>query len=294
VIQSFADPQTESRFFGAYDWVLARWPVPAEPITLTSEFGTTHVQACGPQDAPPLLLLHAGGATSTVWFDNVADLSRDHRVFAVDTMGDAGRSRHDGRPIVDRDDLMAWLDGVLDQLGLLGAVVVGHSYGGWIALSYALHAPQRVRGLVLLDPTQCFAGMNAGYLLRAAPLLLRPTAGRMRSLLRWESGKSGLDPDWLELVALGVADFPRSKLVLGPRPDPLALAACTVPTLVVLAGRSRAHDVEAVARGARELMPRAVIVTLPEVSHHEMPMRNAKALNTEILAFLGAPPPKAI
>ena len=292
--QSFADPQTESRFFGAYDWVLARWPVPAEALDLVSEFGSTHIHACGPPDAPPLLLLHGGGATSTVWFDNVAHLSRDHRVYAVDTIGDAGRSRHDGRPIKSREDLMAWVDGILDGLGLLGAAVVGHSYGAWIALSYALHAPQRVRALALLDPNQCFAGMNRGYLMRAAPLLVRPSARRMRSLLRWESSGIGLDPDWLELVALGAGDFPRSKVVIGPRPEPERLALCTVPTLVVLAEKSRVHDVDAVARGVRELMPRAVVVTLADVSHHSMPMRNARALNTEILAFLGWPRSQAI
>ena len=292
--RSFADPQTESRFFGAYDWVLARWPVAAEAVDLSSEFGTTHVLAAGPPDAPPLILLHAGGATSTVWFDNVADLSRDHRVYAVDTIGDAGRSRHDGRPIRNREDLMAWFDGVLDGLGLLGAAVIGHSYGAWIALSYALHAPQRVRALALLDPNQCFAGMNSGYLMRAAPLLIRPSARRMRSLLRWETAGTGLDPDWLELAALGAADFPRSKLVIGPRPEADRLAAATVPTLVLLAEHSRVHDVEAVAGGVRELMPRAVVVTMPDVSHHNLPMRNARALNTEILAFLGWPRSKAI
>jgi hypothetical protein len=43
------------------------------------------------------VVLSGGGATSTVWFANVAELARDHRVFAVDTMGDVGRSQPAGR-----------------------------------------------------------------------------------------------------------------------------------------------------------------------------------------------------
>ena len=38
---------------------------------------------------------------------------------------------------------MSWLDDVLDQLGLNAAAFCGHSYGSWLALSYALHAPAR-------------------------------------------------------------------------------------------------------------------------------------------------------
>jgi len=287
VIKPFGTPQAETRFFAAYDRVLARWPIQVEAVDLASEFGSTHLQVCGPEDAPPLVLLSAGGATSTVWFNNVADLARNHRVYAVDTIGDVGRSRAEGRPVTTREDLMTWLDGVLDGLGLLGAAVVGHSYGAWIGLGYALHAPQRVRALALLDPTECFTGMRTGYLLRAVPLFVHPTAGSMRRLLRWESAGADFDPDWLELTALGAADFPTSKPVVGPRPEPDRLAGCTVPTLVLLAERSRAHDVAAVARGARRLMPRAVVSTLPGVSHHEMPMRHAAELNRELLALLG-------
>jgi len=287
VVRSFTTPQAETRFFTAYDRVLARWPVRTESLDLVSEFGSTHAQVCGPEDAPPLILLHGGGATSTVWFANVVDLAQSHRVYAIDTIGDAGRSRADGRPIKNRQDLMTWLDGVLDGLGLLGAALVGHSYGGWIGLNYALHAPQRVRALALLDPTQCFAGLRTGYLLRAIPVLAHPTVHGMRRLLSWESAGGALDPTWLELISLGTASFPRSSLVTGPRPEPELLAACTVPTLALFAERSRAHDVDVVARSARQLMPRALISTLPGVSHHQMPFQKAPEMNRELLRFIG-------
>jgi pimeloyl-ACP methyl ester carboxylesterase len=286
VSKSFADPQAESRFFAAYDEVLAQWPGPVESLDLVSQFGSTRVQACGSDDAPALLLLSGGGATSTVWFNNVEALSRDHRVYAVDLLGDAGRSMPGGRQIDRLDVLMAWLDSVLDRLGLLGAALVGHSYGGQVALNYALHAPHRVRSLTLLDPTQCFAGMSPAYLLRAVPVLLRPSAGRMRSLIRWETRGGDVDPAWLRLVSLGAADFPKSKVVVH-RPEPRRLGASTVPTQLLLAEQSRAHDVDTVARSAQKLMPRILIRTLPGVSHHDLPIKNAEATNRAVLEFIG-------
>src|SRR5439155_24765591 len=154
-------------FNKAYDAVLARWPLPVEPVEVDSPYGTTHVNVCGPPDGRPLVLLHGGGATPTVWFANVAELARAHRVHAVDHINDAGRSVPHGRPVRSRDDLMAWLDAVLTGLGLDAVRLCGHSYGGWLALCYALHAPQRVTHLALLDPTLCFAGMPLSYRPRA-------------------------------------------------------------------------------------------------------------------------------
>jgi pimeloyl-ACP methyl ester carboxylesterase len=87
------------------------------------------------------VLLHGGGATSTVWFSKVGELSRAHRVHAVDMIGGAGRSVHNGRPTRTLADLMDWLDALFDGLGIDSADLGRHSYGGWLALNYALRAP---------------------------------------------------------------------------------------------------------------------------------------------------------
>jgi pimeloyl-ACP methyl ester carboxylesterase len=282
----FKTVDRETAFFAAYDAVLDQWPVSHRAVDIPSPYGTTRVNACGPEDGTPLVLLPGGGATSTVWFANVAALSRAHRVYAVDLMGDAGRSVHDGRPITVLDDLMDWLDGVFGHLGLDSADLLGHSYGGSIALHYALRSPQRVRRLVLLDPNQCFTGMKAGYLLHALPLLVRPTAERMRALIAWETGGAPVDPAWLKLVCLGAADFPRSKVVVGRRPGAERLRGCTVPTLVLLAGDSRVHDIRRVSANAREAMPEVTTAVLPGVSHHAMPTGKSTQLDRHVVEFL--------
>lgn len=289
-----ADP---TAFHTAYDTLLDRWPAPGtvgtggvERIDLASAYGTTRVLVRGPADGEPLVLLHGGGNTAASWFANIADLSRERRVHAVDRIGEAGRSRCGERPIRTVPDLLDWLEGVLDGLGLDRTDLCGHSYGAWQALTYALRAPRRVRRLVLLDPTQCFAGFRPGYLLHALPMLLRPTARGARAFLRWEAGGAELDPGFLELYGLA-AEFPRRKVVVGKRPTAAQLQACTLPTLVVLAGASRAHDVRRVQAAARELLPQAETVVLPGVSHHAMPAVRAGELDRLILEFLATQHP---
>ncbi|MFG2972038.1 alpha/beta fold hydrolase [Streptomyces sp. NPDC048331] len=281
------DVRGASSFRVAYDAALGRWPGPVEPVDLPTPYGVTHVNRCGPAGAPPLVLLPGGGATSTVWGACVAaGAARTHRVHAVDLVGDPGLSV----PAADRairsvGDLIGWLDAVLDGLGAQGPVTLaGHSYGAWIAAHYAALRPARLGRLVLLDPTQVFAGLRPGYVLRAVPMLVRPTPERVRSFLAWETRGAALDPAWLRLQGEG-AGFPTVRPVTGPRPDLAGLAHFSGGNLevdVLFAGLARCHDPGRAARAAREVLPGARVDVLPGVAHHGLPLTAA----TEIVRRL--------
>ena len=274
-------------FLAAYDKVMAKWPAEREAVTVPTPFGTTYVNMCGPLHAPAVVLLPGGGgATSAGWYAQAADLARTHRVFALDLPGCAGRGTEAG----DRHprtvaDLVAWLDAVLDDLGLAGTDLGGHSYGGWIALHYALHARARVRRLFLLDPTQCFAGYRPAYLLHALPLVLRPSPRRVRALLEWETGGAPLDPDWLRLQE-AAAGFPATRPVTGPRPDPDALRALKTPVLLLVAANSRTGDAYEVTAQAGALLPQAEIDVVPGLSHHALPQSAPPELARRLSEFL--------
>ncbi|MEV4228814.1 alpha/beta fold hydrolase [Streptomyces bobili] len=275
-------------FRAAYDKVLAKWPADRESVTVPTPFGPAHVNACGPRDAPPLVLLPGGGgATSASWYAQAARLGRDRRVLAVDLVGAAGLSGTRGGPAPRTvDDLIGWLDAVLDGLGVREVSLGGHSYGAWIALHYALRrAPGRVRRLFLLDPTQCFAGYKAAYLLHALPMLLRPTARGVRAFLAWETGGAPLAPDWLRLQE-AAAGFPAAKPVTGPRPSPQRLRGLAVPVLLLVAANSRTHDTHRVTTSADELLPRVETVVLPDVSHHALPPAAPSELGRHLTEFL--------
>ncbi|MFE6868223.1 alpha/beta fold hydrolase [Kitasatospora sp. NPDC057692] len=280
-------------FLAAYDEALARWPLPVEALTVPTPYGATRVNACGPRDGRPLVLLPGGGATATCWSANAAALAgAGHRVLAVDLLGDPGRSTLDRPRLGGVPELLGWLDAVLDGLEVPAADLAGHSYGGWTALRYALYAPARIRRLALLDPTGCFTGFRARYLLRALPLLLPPrTAAKARSYLDWESrGGAGPDPAWRELYALGLAGFPAARPVTGPRPSAAELGALTAPVLVLLAGLSRTHDARTVAALARRALPHAAVTVLPDVSHHTLLTARPDEVNRHLTAFLAPDP----
>jgi pimeloyl-ACP methyl ester carboxylesterase len=257
-------------FDAAYDALLRRWPEDTRALDVPTRFGTTRVHVCGPEDAPPLVLLPGGGATSMAWYSVAPELAGTHRLYAVDLLGDFGRSVPAGDPLRDAGDLTAWLTAVLDGLGLKGTALCGHSYGAWIALNLALREPGRVTRLTLLDPVGCFAGLRLPYVLRALPMLARPTPARVLSFHRWETGGPPGDPAWAALLG-ATAGARRTKVLPTRRPAASALRGFTVPTLILLAGRSRAHDARRVAERARALLPGATVVTVEGAGHHALP-----------------------
>ncbi|MFJ4535452.1 alpha/beta fold hydrolase [Streptomyces tibetensis] len=271
-------------FFRAYDDVLRQWPGEVHGVDVPTPFGSTRVQITGREDGTPLVLLPGGGTTSTAWFATARALAPAHRIHAVDLIGDIGRSVHDGAPLRGAADLTAWLDALFDALHLDGAHLCGHSYGAWIALRYALHAPRRLGRLALLDPVNCFTGMSPRYLAHALPMLLRPSAERVRAFHRWETGRDPEDPVWRAFLG-STATARRSKVVAMRRPEARELARCTVPALVLLAERSRAHDPLRAAAAARRLLPSASVVTLPGASHHSLPTERPTELNRLLREF---------
>lgn len=110
------------------------------------------VRGSGPVDAPSLVLLPGAGATSLMWADNVTALSAHHRVWAVDSIADYGRSEP-SRPVLMAQDFVTWLDELTRALAPEGRFgLAGVSYRAWSAAQYALARPERLSALALIAP----------------------------------------------------------------------------------------------------------------------------------------------
>jgi len=99
---------------------------------------------------PALLLLHGLGCDHTTWSPVIERLSRRFTVLAPDLLGH-GRS---DKPRADYS-LGGYANGMRDLLAVLGierATVVGHSFGGGIAMQFAYQYPQYAERLMLVAP----------------------------------------------------------------------------------------------------------------------------------------------
>lgn len=150
----YKSPEIKARLMAIYDEKMQDWPVPYQDIFLDTQYGKVHVIASGPEDAPPMLLLHASGVAAWSWKYNVGELSKNYRTYAIDLIGDAGKSEFTSLDNImksGRDQATLYTE-IADKLGVEKAFVVGASEGGFIGTNIALYAPDRVKKLVLLGP----------------------------------------------------------------------------------------------------------------------------------------------
>jgi pimeloyl-ACP methyl ester carboxylesterase len=104
---------------------------------------------------PPLLLVHGFGASTDHWRKNIAELSNDFEIFAIDLLG-FGRS---AKPKLEyggnlwRDQLYEFITEVVGQK----AVLAGNSLGGYASLCVAAQHPETAAGLVLLNSAGPFS-----------------------------------------------------------------------------------------------------------------------------------------
>jgi proline-specific peptidase len=111
----------------------------------------------GGGDGVPLLTLHGGPGAGHDYVESLADLAVDRPVVFYDQLG-CGRSDQPDDParwVIGR--FTREIDAVRTALGLDRVHLLGHSWGGWLAIEYMLGAPRGIASLVLASTSASIA-----------------------------------------------------------------------------------------------------------------------------------------
>jgi pimeloyl-ACP methyl ester carboxylesterase len=237
-----------------------------------------HVAQAGPEDAPPLLLLHGWPQHWYLWRDVIPRLSDRFRLICPDNRGSGWSSAPPDGDMRKRriaEDAVA----VLDALGVHRAGLIGHDWGGWAGWFVCLDAPERVRAYLALNIMHPWQPRRrllvAGWRLYYQGLISAPVLGerllrdgrRLRAALRPSMDDAALD-EFLEALdpALSVQLYRQFLLreapgvageVRGRRID--------IPVRVLFGRRDSAQDTRQL-RGLREHAPDSRI-ELADASH---------------------------
>ncbi|MEP0895879.1 alpha/beta hydrolase [Leptolyngbya boryana FACHB-1624] len=152
-------------FLGLLPILLLRRPGRDEPSPLRSERvqrlqrpdgSEINVEFYGPEHAPPLILTHGWGPDSTVWYYAKKQLAEQFRVIVWDLPG-LGKSKKPQNRDYSLEKYARDLEAVLTLVGDQPAILLGHSMGAMILLTFCRLFPeqleQRVAGLILVDGT---------------------------------------------------------------------------------------------------------------------------------------------
>jgi NAD+ synthase len=105
-------------------------------------------------DGPPVVLIHGISASLADWWRLMPLLvSAGYQAIAVDLLGHGDSYKPDDAKYYAAEVVYAALEDCLDDIGIDAPFyLLGHSLGGYMSLTYALHHPERVRAMVLLNP----------------------------------------------------------------------------------------------------------------------------------------------
>ena len=286
----FKSDEARQRYMAAYDAMLTEWPVPCEERDLVTGLGPTHVIASGPRDAPPLVLLPSFAGSATVWRLNIAGLSLHYRTYAVDVIGQPGKSRTPRR-IRNRREYAQWLADLLDALSIRRTSIVGCSFGGFLALNQASLTPERVERVVLISPVGAFASQfwKLSYSARIKRPLVKLTRRLMGGKQKPSLADFGLRPPrdakWSALMAATMSAFSKVSVTSASAFSRSELRAIRAPTLLLIGDAEQIYEPHAMLKLARERMPGLEGAIIPNADHIAA-MAQPDDVNDRILRFL--------
>ena len=244
----------------------------------------------GPSDGTPVFFIHGWACSVYSFRRNLAPLAAaGFRVLSADLKGHglSDKPMEPGAYATER--MVAHVLEILDAMGVDRTALVGHSMGGALALDVALHAPERVSRVALLDSV----GLGASPIIRVvqlltprvvAPLLpplvrrwmisvvLRLAYGRLRGFSTNDVDEYWAPTQFRETVL--AARAMAHEFTWAPRPAE-RLGALRAPALVVFGTRDRLIDPQSAERRVRalpdarlELIRGAGHVTPEEVPEH--------------------------
>lgn len=127
-----------------------------------------HAVSHGDPDLPPVALVHGMMSSGRQWQPNVDTLSRHFRLVVVDLWGHGSSPTPDDPSRYGADGLTAALDEVRTRLGIERWGLIGHSFGGAVALRYALGRPTTTRAVVFTNSRAAMSTTNPAAASEAA------------------------------------------------------------------------------------------------------------------------------
>ncbi len=245
-----------------------------------------------------VVLLHSSAASARQWDTLAQPLVACFDVHAIDLHGHGARAPWRGKAPLTLADEAALVEPLLERGNRVH--LVGHSYGGAVALEVARRHPRTVQSVAVFEPV-LFRLLQGDAASRVEAQTMNAMAATLRGLVaagrdaaaaeRFVDHWSGPGA-WARLTAAhqaGVAQRMRSvashfgALVGATDPTP-ALARSGLP-LLCLTGARTVASTRRIAQLLRSELPRAEHATLPAMGHMG-PLTHAAAVNTRITDFL--------
>jgi 3-oxoadipate enol-lactonase len=251
-----------------------------------------HVVDTGVAQGLPIVFVHGFPMSHEMWLPQIQACSSLYRVIAYDVMGHGSSDIGEGQYSIEAhvDDLF----GLLDQLKITRAVIVGLSMGGYITLRALEREPGRVLAAVLCD-TRSETDTNEGKIKRFASMAAVKKNGSatfadgfVKAIFTPASLAQPIDA--VQQIRKVISHTPPlsiagTLLALASRTDTTeSLGRINVPVLI-LVGEKDALTPPAASQDMHRRIPGSTLSIIPGAAHVSN-LENEAEFNKQLMAFL--------
>ncbi|MEM1347641.1 MAG: alpha/beta hydrolase [Myxococcota bacterium] len=255
---------------------------------IDTPFGTTRILRGGDPEAPPLVSLHGALSGAPHAMGQMPGLFDHFDVYAPNILGHSAQGDEVRLPLKG-DAYAQWISAIMDHYGLDSALFCAASWGAFVTLRTATHAPERVRRMALMVPAGLVSGPAwAGLTKVGWPLMrykLRPTPERLeRALANLFTDLE--DPMWMPFMGDVFNDF-KTDLSIPPLLSKGDLDGYRGKALIIAGSHDLSFPGERIQKRAPEVLP-DVEVHVVRGMRHTPPFQEAGRAEIErrIIEFL--------
>jgi pimeloyl-ACP methyl ester carboxylesterase len=244
-------------------------------------------QEFGPDDSgkPALLFIHGYGAMIEHWNRNIPEFADDYKIYAMDLIGFGKSQKPNVRYSLEL--FAAQIEALMKLKGLESVIIVGHSMGAASGIYFAHHQPEKVRALVLANPSGLFGDTMEGMTSIFFGLVGSPVIGEVlfsafanpvgvsQSLLPTYYNQSRVDLKLVTQFSLPLRDRGAQYSYLSPskRPHDFRLDQMPKPcnykgdAFLIWGAEDSALPPHKIIPEFQELLPQAGAFILPKTAH---------------------------
>ncbi len=278
----------ETNYLQSYEKSLKLWPTNFSSYFVQTSQGKTHIIESGNKLAQPLVLLHGAKMSSTMWYSNILQWSKQFRIMCVDILGDKNKSIPK-KDFTNRLSYALWLKEVLHTLEISSTNIVGLSYGALHTVNFLTFFPEMVNKAVIMSPAATYIPFH--------PLFFSYASGMMNS-------REGVEKflDWIFNKRYTIHPFIQEQLIAGMMRNNSVknetpteqgfpyifknqeLAKIQTPMLLMLGENEVMYNPIEAFKCAENSSPNLTVELVKDVGHL-MSMENPQYINDRILKF---------
>ena len=235
-----------------------------------------HYLEWGSPENPPLLLIHGGSAHAHWWDHIAAELAHDYWVLALDSRGH-GDSDWVKPPSYEISDYVDDITALVAQLRLVPFILIGHSLGGLIAMTYAINYRETLSALIIVDMGPRLQQSRRMQLLSRVPTPIFAAEEDLVRRFRLLPEETCAAPELLRHIARHSArplqdgrftlKTDRATFLRQPHDVSAELSRILRPTLLIRGGQSNTLSLETVQEMAAHC-PCLQTAEIPGAGHH--------------------------